>query len=112
MIIAIVGFILAACIGTYCFMKGRTGNLLPIVLGSLGVLTLGGIGALVLYIRHIGGLVIWDAEVYYFSSIPNQIDWPSSLFTLAGAVMFCLLGALIPAAKAADTDPVRALRHE
>ena len=47
-----------------------------------------------------------------FSSIPNQIDWPSSIFTMIGAVVFCLLGAVIPAAKAADTDPVEALRHE
>jgi ABC-type lipoprotein release transport system permease subunit len=50
--------------------------------------------------------------VYYFSVIPNQVDWPSSLVTVAGAVLFCLLGAVIPAAKAADTDPVKALRHE
>jgi ABC-type lipoprotein release transport system permease subunit len=86
--------------------------MLPIVLGSLGVITCGGVGALILFIRHIGGLVIWDASVYYFSVIPNQVDWPSSLVTVAGAVLFCLLGAVIPAAKAADTDPVKALRHE
>jgi len=86
--------------------------MLPIVLGSLGVIACGGVGALILFIRHIGGLVIWDASVYYFSVIPNQVDWPSSLVTVAGAVLFCLLGAVIPAAKAADTDPVKALRHE
>jgi lipoprotein-releasing system permease protein len=86
--------------------------MLPIVLGSICTITCCFVGALVLYIRHIGGLVIWDAEVYYFSHIPNQIDWPSSFATLIGAILFCLLGALIPAAKAADTDPVKALRHE
>jgi ABC-type lipoprotein release transport system permease subunit len=90
----------------------RSGQMLPIVLGSLGFLTCGGIGAMILFIRHIGGLVIWDASVYYFSVIPNQIDWPSSLVTVCGAILFCLLGAVIPAAKAADTDPVKALRHE
>ena len=86
--------------------------MLPIVLGSLGIITCSGIGALILFIRHIGGLVIWDASVYYFSVIPNQVDWPSSLVTVCGAILFCLLGAVIPAAKAADTDPVKALRHE
>ncbi|MBT4585074.1 MAG: hypothetical protein HOC93_08355 [Phycisphaerae bacterium] len=50
--------------------------------------------------------------MYYFSIIPNNIDWPSASITLVGAVLFCLLGAIIPAAKAADTDPVKALRHE
>lgn len=109
---AIGAFIIAGCIVVYTSVKTRNGQMLPIVLGSLGILTCGGIGALILYIRHIGGLVIWDASVYYFSVIPNQIDWPSSLVTLCGAVLFCLLGAVIPAAKAADTDPVKALRHE
>ena len=70
------------------------------------------IGGLILFVRHIGGLVVWDASVYYFSLIPNELDWGSSIFTVCGAILFCLLGALIPAAKAADTDPVKALRHE
>ena len=30
----------------------------------------------------------------------------------AGSFIFSLVGALIPAAKAADTDPVNALRYE
>jgi ABC-type lipoprotein release transport system permease subunit len=86
--------------------------MLPIVLGSLGFIALGGVGGLLLFIRHIGGLVVWDASVYYFSQIPNELDWGTSIFTVCGAILFCLLGALIPAAKAADTDPVKALRHE
>lgn len=110
--VAVGAFILAGCIALYTIAKSRTGQMLPIVLGSLGLITCSGIGALILFIRHIGGLVIWDASVYYFSIIPNQVDWPSSLVTVCGAVLFCLLGAIIPAAKAADTDPVKALRHE
>ncbi len=110
--VAVGAFILAGCIALYTIAKSRTGQMLPIVLGSLGLITCGGIGALILFIRHIGGLVIWDASVYYFSIIPNQVDWSSSLVTVCGAVLFCLLGAIIPAAKAADTDPVKALRHE
>ena len=109
---AIGAFFIAGCIAVYTVVKTRGGQMLPIVLGSLGFLTCGGIGAMILFIRHIGGLVIWDASVYYFSVIPNQIDWPSSLVTVCGAILFCLLGAVIPAAKAADTDPVKALRHE
>jgi lipoprotein-releasing system permease protein len=110
--IAIGAFVLTGSIAIYTILRLRSGQMLPIVLGSLGIITCGGIGALILFIRHIGGLVIWDASVYYFSVIPNQLDWPSSLVTVAGAVLFCLLGAVLPAAKAADTDPVKALRHE
>jgi lipoprotein-releasing system permease protein len=110
--IAVGAFVISACVAVFTFSKIRTGNMLPIVLGSLGFVTFCGVGVLVLFIRHIGGLVIWDASVYYFSVIPNELDWPSSIVTVCGAVLFCLLGAVIPAAKAADTDPVRALRHE
>jgi ABC-type lipoprotein release transport system permease subunit len=110
--VGVVCFVLAGCIALYTYIKSRGGQMLPIVLGSLGFIVCCIVAALILYIRHIGGLIIWNAEVYYFSNIPNEIDWPSSIITSAGAIIFCLLGALIPAAKAADTDPVRALRHE
>ena len=110
--LAIGVFIIAACIAIYTGSKLKHRTMLPVVLGSLGFITFCGIGVLILFVRHIGGLVIWDASVYYFSIIPNNVDWPSATFTLVGAVIFCLLGAVIPAAKAADTDPVEALRHE
>ncbi len=109
---AIGVFILAIAVALYTCTRIRFGQILPIVLGVLGIVVFGSIGALILYVRHIGGLVIWDASVYYFSIIPNEIDWPSSIVTVCGAIVFCLLGAVIPAAKAADTDPVKALRHE
>ena len=32
--------------------------------------------------------------------------------TCVGAALFSVIGASVPAAKAADVDPVRALRHE
>lgn len=111
-ILAVVSFLVAGCIAVYTATKSRAGLLLPIVLGSIGFIVFCSVGGVVLYIKHIGGLVIWDASVYYFSIIPNQVDWSSSIFTMVGAVIFCLLGAVIPAAKAADTDPVEALRHE
>ena len=110
--IAIGAFVLACIVGVYTFMKGRQGLMLPIVIGSIGLITFAGIGGLVLFIRQIGGLVIWDASVYYFAIIPNSVDWPSAISTVGGAILFCVLGALIPSAKAADTDPVKALRHE
>ena len=110
--IAVGSFIIATAVAVYTVIKGRSGKMLPIVIGSIGLVTFAGIGALILFIRHIGGLVIWDASVYYFAVIPNNIDWASAIVTVCGAIIFCALGALIPSAKAADTDPVKALRHE
>ena len=58
------------------------------------------------------GTLIWDPAVYYFSSIPDKVDWLTAAITWVGAVVFSVLGASVPAAKAADIDPVRALRYE
>jgi len=58
------------------------------------------------------GIQIWDPSVYYFPEIPSEvIPWKAAL-VLCGAVMFSVLGALLPAVKAARMDPVRALRFE
>ncbi|MCE9620452.1 MAG: FtsX-like permease family protein [Planctomycetes bacterium] len=58
------------------------------------------------------GTLIWDPSVYYFDHIPDQVDWFTAMITWCGAVVFSVLGASIPAAKAADIHPVRALRYE
>ena len=56
--------------------------------------------------------MIWDPSVYYFSEVPTRFDLGSAIWTMAVAILFSVLGALIPAAKAADTDPVKALHNE
>ena len=58
------------------------------------------------------GTVIWDPRVYYFTRVPSSVDWFTAGITVIGAVLFSVLGASVPAARAADIDPVRALRYE
>lgn len=58
------------------------------------------------------GFLIWDPTVYYFARIPSQVDWWSALSTCIGAIVFSVLGAAVPAARAADIQPVTALRYE
>ncbi|MEM1424454.1 MAG: FtsX-like permease family protein, partial [Planctomycetota bacterium] len=57
-------------------------------------------------------LYIWDPSVYYFTEIPSRVEPDKALIVLAGGVLFSALGALIPAARAASMNPVRALRFE
>ena len=92
--------------------RGRRGALMPITLGSLVTILLIGLGTLVLFLKQKGGIVVWDPSVYYFTTIPNDLDSNTAIITMIGAVIFSLIGAFLPAAKAADTDPVGALRYE
>ena len=48
--------------------------------------------------------------VYYCGTPTEWIGGP--LTTAIGAVVFSVVGAVFPAARAADVDPVEALRHD
>jgi lipoprotein-releasing system permease protein len=58
------------------------------------------------------GFLVWDPSVYYFSRIPSSLDLFTAATTAIGGVVFSVIGASIPAARAADTDPVQSLRYE
>jgi len=93
-------------------LSATRGSVLYSLLWTIATVLLAGLGALFLFLRDQGGFTIWDPRVYYFSTIPNQIDLGNALLTMAFATLFSVIGAAVPAAKAADTDPVRSLRYE
>jgi lipoprotein-releasing system permease protein len=87
----------------------RRRSLLHALVWSIATAALAAIGVGLLLHK---GALMWDPSVYYFDRIPSRIDLARAVTTMIGAVAFSVLGAAIPAAKAADTDPVRALRYE
>jgi len=90
-------------------IAGVRQKLLAMLLWSIGATALALVATGLLGHR---GMLIWDPSVYYFTRIPSKVDGFTAILTMIGAVVFSVLGASIPAAKAADTDPVRALRYE
>ncbi len=58
------------------------------------------------------GVKIWDPAVYYFTEIPNKVDPSKAMIVFFGFMLSCVVGALVPAIRAARMDPVRALRFE
>jgi lipoprotein-releasing system permease protein len=58
------------------------------------------------------GIQIWNPEVYAFDTIPNTMD-PKEVSIIVGiAVLSSVLGAMVPAMRAARLNPVEALRFE
>lgn len=105
----ITSFCIALVSLAMCVRGAMTGVLLSTLLWLVLGITLTIVGA-GLMLHH--GTLIWDPSVYYFATIPDQVDWFTAISTWFGAVIFSVLGASIPAAKAADIHPVRALRYE
>ena len=105
----ILTFILALFFLVLAIFNLIRGSMLKTLLSIVGVIVFVGIG-IALYLHQ--GFLMWDPRVYYFNRIPSRVDWFSAVLTMAGAIVFSVLGAAIPAARAADTDPVRALRYE
>ncbi|MEX2218752.1 MAG: FtsX-like permease family protein [Phycisphaerales bacterium] len=58
------------------------------------------------------GISIWDPRVYYFTTIPSKVDPVKAVIVLASGIVASVIGAAIPAIKAANMHPVRALRWE
>ena len=58
------------------------------------------------------GVQIWTAETYMFDRIPNTMNPREVAVIVAVAVLSSLIGAAVPAWRAASLRPVDALRFE
>jgi lipoprotein-releasing system permease protein len=61
--------------------------------------------------QHLG-IIIWNPEVYAFDTIPNTMNPNEVAVILVVAVIASVLGALVPAVRAAGMHPIDALRWE
>jgi lipoprotein-releasing system permease protein len=58
------------------------------------------------------GIQIWSPETYMFDTIPNTMNWHEVIIIVSVAVISSVLGALVPALRAARMQPIEALRFE
>ncbi len=55
---------------------------------------------------------VWSPETYSFDKIPDMVQTSDIVFISVAAVIASILGAVVPALRAAKTWPVEALRYE
>lgn len=58
------------------------------------------------------GYRVWSRDQFMFDTIPNELDWNAAVFILGSSILAGLVGALLPAIRAARMQPVEALRYE
>ncbi|MBT5073216.1 MAG: lipoprotein-releasing ABC transporter permease subunit [Kordiimonadaceae bacterium] len=63
-------------------------------------------------IEAMTGATIWDAETRFISEIPAQVDNSEVIAVTIVALILSLLATIFPALRAANTDPVKALKYE
>jgi lipoprotein-releasing system permease protein len=88
---------------------GVVGSLLGLLLGYLIVHNINEIHT---WMGKVIGVQIWNPEVYAFDTIPNTMNPNEVIVILFVAVVASVLGALVPAIRAARMNPVEALRWE
>ncbi|CAN5767884.1 hypothetical protein BH11PLA1_BH11PLA1_04270 [soil metagenome] len=57
-------------------------------------------------------IVVWSPQTYLFASIPNKIVPSHAALVFIAGLGFAVLGAIVPAVRAALLKPVKALRFE
>lgn len=93
----------------YGLAIGLVGSALGAALAAVVVANINPIHA---WMGRVLGVQVWDPNVYYFTTIPTDLDASKFLVITAGGVLASVVGALVPAARAAWMDPVRALRFD
>ncbi len=63
-------------------------------------------------LRYISGQEIFPADLYLFSELPAHIVWSDVAVISVISILLCTCGALVPAIRAANLDPAKALRYE
>lgn len=94
---------------SYGLSLGLVGSGVGATIGLLFVHYINEIEAL---ISMITGRKVFDERIYYFPSIPTHVE-PMMVFWVSfGAVLIAVLASILPARRAAQLHPVRALRYE
>lgn len=78
----------------------------------LGVVFCSNIETIQHWVESVTGTSVFNPEVYYLTHLPARLDWREVMQVVVMALALSLLATLYPSWRAAQTDPVEALRSE
>jgi lipoprotein-releasing system permease protein len=64
------------------------------------------------WLEGVFGFQMWDADVYYVTSLPSDVQWPMVAGIAAAAFLMTGLATIYPAWRASRVEPAEALRYE
>ena len=95
------------------FIIGSSIGVVGTFLGVIGGIYLAkNLQNVVSYVEELTGSSLWDAEVRFITEIPSKIDTGEVTMIAVISLLLSLLATIFPALKAANTDPVKALKYE
>ena len=79
---------------------------------ALGIVGTHNIAVIERCISRLLGFKVWHSGAYFFKQIPDTVSWSSVGWIMLAGLTSALLGALLPALRAARMQPADALRYE
>jgi lipoprotein-releasing system permease protein len=79
---------------------------------ALGVLLALNVGTIAPFLEHVLGFRFFDADVFYITALPSELQSADVLWTSVAALLLTLAATVYPSLRAAATPPAVALRYE